>query len=140
MIGHIVAMEPADFQEWLAGGRTDDSPVAAGGKLFADLACNTCHLTDTQGRGPILTNLFGKQIELQGGGTVTFDEVYIRESIVLPQAKVVAGFQPIMPTFQGLVTEEQLLQLIAYVRSLSPQAAAPSTTPQTPGQPSGEKK
>jgi cytochrome c oxidase subunit 2 len=75
------------------------------------------------GRGPVLQGIFGKSVELQGGGTVTADEAYIRESIVNPQAKVVAGFQPIMPTFQGLVTEEQLMQLIAYVRSLSQQGA-----------------
>ena len=135
MIGTVTAMEPADFQAWLSGGRADESPVAAGEKLFADLRCNTCHLTETQGRGPMLTNLFGKQVELQGGGTVTVDEAYIRESIVLPQAKVVAGFQPLMPTFQGLVTEEQLLQLIAYVRSLSQQSAAPGSEPQSPTMP-----
>ncbi len=135
MIGTVTAMEPADFQAWLSGGRADESPVAAGEKLFADLTCNTCHLTDTQGRGPMLTNLFGKQVELQGGGTVTVDEAYIRESIVLPQAKVVAGFQPLMPTFQGLVTEEQLLQLIAYVRSLSQPSASPSSEPQSPTMP-----
>jgi cytochrome c oxidase subunit II len=134
MIGTVTAMEPHDFQAWLSGGRAEDSPVAAGQKLFQDLACNTCHLTDTQGRGPMLANLFGKQVELQGGGTVTVDEAYIRESIVHPQAKVVAGFQPIMPTFQGLVTEEQLLQLITYVKSLSPQGAAVPgpTSPQMP--------
>ena len=60
-------------------------------------------MTDSQGRGPMLTNLYGKTVELQGGGTVVADEAYIRESIVNPQAKIVAGFQPIMPTFQGLV-------------------------------------
>jgi cytochrome c oxidase subunit 2 len=81
--------------------------------------CNSCHTPGPQQRGPVLAGLFGKQVELQGGGTVTVDEAYLRESIVNPQAKIVAGFQPIMPTFQGLVTEEQLLQLIAYVRSLS---------------------
>jgi cytochrome c oxidase subunit 2 len=138
MIGKVTAMTPADFQVWLAGGRTSDSPVAAGEKLFADLACNTCHFTDTQGRGPILKNLFGTQVELQGGGVATFDEAYIRESIVQPQAKIVAGFQPIMPTFQGLVTEEQLLQLIAYVRSLTPQGEAPGSGSQPPA--AGEKK
>ena len=68
-------------------------------------------------------DIFGKAIQLQGGGTAIVDEAYMRESIVNPQAKIVAGFQPIMPTFQGLVTEEQLLQLIAYVRSLGQQAA-----------------
>ena len=146
MVGSIVALDPADFQAWLSGGRADDSPVAAGAKLFQDLTCNTCHLTESQGRGPILTNVFGKPVELQNGQVVTADEAYIRESIVNPQAKVVAGFQPIMPTFQGLVSEEQLLQLIAYVKSLSQQGAAPGsgpaspTMPQSSGRPAVEKK
>jgi cytochrome c oxidase subunit 2 len=126
MIGKVVAMERADFQAWLSGGTGSDSPVAAGQKLFQDLACSTCHRVDSQGRGPVLTNLFGRPVELQSGARVTADEAYIRESIVNPQAKVVAGFQPIMPTFQGLVTEEQLLQLISYVKSLSQQGAAPA--------------
>ena len=121
MIGWITAMEPADYQAWLAGGPATMSPVAAGEKLFHDLACNTCHQEGPQARGPALAGLFGKTIELQGGGTVVVDESYVRESIVNPQAKIVAGYQPIMPTFQGLVTEEQLLQLIAYVRSLGEQ-------------------
>jgi cytochrome c oxidase subunit 2 len=121
MIGWVTAMEPTEFQAWLAGGPASTSPVAAGEKLFQDLACNTCHLPSGQGRGPVLTGIFGKPVELQGGGSVTVDDGYLRESIVNPQAKVVAGFQPIMPTFQGLVTEEQLLQLIAYIHSLSEQ-------------------
>jgi cytochrome c oxidase subunit 2 len=127
-------MEPADFQAWLSGGPAEDSPVAAGAKLFSDLACNTCHREEAQGRGPVLQNLFGKPVELQDGRRVIADEAYIRESIVNPQAKVVAGFQPLMPTFQGLVTEEQLLQLIAYVRSLTRQepAAGSTATPQPP--------
>ena len=126
MIGRIVAMEPPDFQAWLSGGRAEDSPVAAGAKLFQDLVCNTCHMGDTQGRGPALTGVYGKPVQLLGGGTVIADDAYLRESIVNPQAKIVAGFQPVMPTFQGLVTEEQLLQLIAYVRSLSEPGAAPA--------------
>ena len=123
MVGTIIAMDPSEFQLWLAGGPPTASPVAAGEKLFQDLVCNTCHMQGAQQRGPVLAGLFGKQVELQGGGTVTVDEAYLRESIVNPQAKIVAGYQPIMPTFQGLVTEEQLLQLIAYVRSLGEQAA-----------------
>jgi cytochrome c oxidase subunit II len=129
MIGWITAMEPMDFQAWLSGGPATTSPVAAGEKLFQDLACNTCHQPGPQARGPVLTGILGKPVELQGGGTVTVDDAYLRESIVNPQAKVVAGYQPIMPTFQGLVTEEQLLQLIAYVRSLSQQAATRGATP-----------
>ena len=142
MIGSVIAMEPPDFQKWLSGGRAEDSPVAAGAKLFQDLVCNTCHAGDTQGRGPVLTGVYGKPVQLQNGATVIADDAYIRESIVNPQAKIVAGFQPIMPTFQGLVTEEQLLQLIAYVRSLSEPGAAPATPPSTapaqgPGQTTG---
>ena len=129
MIGWITAMEPTDYQVWLAGGPATTSPIAAGEKLFQDLTCNICHQAGPQARGPALAGLYGKSIELQGGGTVVMDEAYIRESIVNPQAKVVAGYQPIMPTFQGLVTEEQLLQLIVYVRSLGQQAPAPGATP-----------
>jgi cytochrome c oxidase subunit 2 len=123
MIGWVTALEPLEFQAWLGGGPPTASPVAAGEKLFNDLACASCHQANSSGRGPSLAGIYGKPIELQGGGTATADDAYIRESIVNPQAKIVNGFQPIMPTFQGLVTEEQLLQLIAYVRSLSQQSA-----------------
>ena len=101
----------------------------AGEKLFQSLACNTCHMPG--GRGPVLANLFGHQVELQGGSKVLADEAYIRESIVQPGAKVVAGFQPVMPPFQGMVSEEQLLQLIAYVKSLYG-PAAPAQPPASP--------
>jgi cytochrome c oxidase subunit 2 len=118
MIGQIVVMEPNDYQTWLSGGTEEGSLASAGQKLFADLACNTCHRPDAQGRGPVLHNLFGKTIETAAGERVIVDEAYIRESILNPMAKVTVGFQPIMPTFQGLVTEEQLLELIEYVKSL----------------------
>ncbi len=132
MVGWVIAMEPADYEAWLAGGKATDSAVATGAKLFQDLACNSCHRTDSQARGPMLTDLFGRTVELQSGASVVADESYIRESIVNPQAKIVAGFQPIMPTFQGLVSEEQLLQLIAYVRSLHPQPVPATTGPAEP--------
>jgi cytochrome c oxidase subunit 2 len=83
----------------------------------------TCHRADAAGRGPRLEGLFGKSVALQGGGTATADEEYIRESIVNPSARVVAGYQPVMPTYQGLVNEEGLAQLVAYVRSLGEPAA-----------------
>ena len=131
MIGSIIAMEPTDFQAWLGGGSPTTTPAAAGEKLFQDLACSSCHRDDAQARAPQLKGAFGTTVALQNGTTVLMDESYIRESIVNPQAKVVNGFPPIMPTFQGLVTEEQLLQLIAYVRSLTPPAgsAAPAGAP-----------
>jgi cytochrome c oxidase subunit 2 len=139
MIGSVIAMEPAAFQAWLTTGGGWESPIAAGERLFQDLGCSSCHRAVNQGRGPMLTNLFGSTVELQGGGTVVADEAYIRESIVNPQAKIAAGFQPIMPTFQGLVTEEQLMQLVAYVQSLSRQdeAPVPGTSAAPPTSPTG---
>lgn len=118
MVGEVVVMEPAEFQAWLSGGGPGGSLADNGAKLFVSLACNTCHRPDAQGRGPVLDGLFGKTVKLQSGETVAADEAYLRESILNPSAKITAGFQPIMPTFQGLVTEEQLLELIEYIKSL----------------------
>src|SRR6202140_2790461 len=118
MIGSIVVQEPAQYEAWMSGGST--GPLSATGeKIFAELGCVTCHRTDTQGRGPNLQGVFGKPGLLEDGRTVTADENYIRESILDPGAKVVKGFKPIMPTFQGIVSEEQLNALVAYVKSLS---------------------
>jgi cytochrome c oxidase subunit 2 len=125
MIGWLEVMDPVAFQAWLAGGAGSESLASAGSKLFAQHACNTCHRPDSLARGPNLEGLFGKPVTLQDGRTVVADESYIRESIVTPNAKVVAGFQPIMPTFQGLIAEEGLLQLVAYVKSLSKVAPSP---------------
>jgi cytochrome c oxidase subunit 2 len=128
MIGEVVVMGPTDYQAWLGGGTSEVSLASAGEKLFQDLACNTCHRPDAQGRGPVLQGLFGKTQALQSGEKVVVDEAYVRESILNPGAKITAGFQPIMPAFQGLVTEEQLLELVEYVKSLQTQPqAAPAT-------------
>jgi cytochrome c oxidase subunit 2 len=118
MVGQVVVMDPSEYQTWLSGGAPEGSLASAGAKLFADLACNTCHRPDAQGRGPVLEGLFGKTVTLQNGEMLVVDEAYVRESILMPSAKIASGFQPIMPTFQGLVTEEQLLALIEYVKSL----------------------
>jgi cytochrome c oxidase subunit II len=123
MIGDIVVMEPAQYEAWMSGGST--GPLSASGeKIFAELGCATCHRSDTQGRGPNLQGVFGKSVLLQDGRTLTADENYIRESILDPGAKVVNGFKPVMPTFQGLVSEEQLNALVAYVKSMSQPGAA----------------
>jgi len=148
MLGNVTVLEPAAYQAWLSGSEASGSPVQAGQKLFSSLACNTCHKPDGQGRGPVLQGLFGTEVTLSTGQKITVDETYIRESILTPRAKVVAGFEPVMPTFQGQVSEESVLQLIAYIKSIGPtgkqeaarsqgQAAAPakSATPapaQTP--------
>jgi cytochrome c oxidase subunit 2 len=119
MIGEVVVMEPAEYQAWLSGGNAEGSLASTGQKLFQQLGCTTCHRFDTQGRGPNLVGVYGKPVLLDDGRTVTADDNYVRESILNPGAKVVAGFKPIMPTFQGIVSEEQLLSLVAYIRSLS---------------------
>lgn len=130
MIGWVTVMPPAEYQAWLSGGVPGASLASAGEQLFQQLACINCHRMDGQGRGPVLTDLFGTQVALDGGGTTIADEGYLRESILNPKAKVVFGFQPIMPTFQGLVQEEQLLELIAYIKSMKhPAGAAPATAP-----------
>lgn len=97
--------------------------------MFLQLGCSTCHRSDTQGRGPNLSGLFGNKVQLEDGRTITADENYIRESILNPSAKVTSGFKPIMPVFQGLVSEEQLTALVAYVKSLTPQASGAAGTP-----------
>jgi cytochrome c oxidase subunit 2 len=124
MIGWVHVMEPAQFQAWLSGGAAGISLAAAGEKLFGELACVTCHRADSRARGPQLDGLFGRPVRLASGETVTADEAYLRESILTPSAKIVAGFQPVMPTYQGLVSEESLLQLIAYLQTLKPPAGA----------------
>jgi cytochrome c oxidase subunit II len=120
MIGQVVVLEPAQYQAWLSGGGATGTLASSGQNLFLQLGCSTCHRSDTQGRGPNLVGLFGKPVQLEDGRVVTADENYIRESILAPGSKVVSGFKPIMPVFQGLVNEEQLNALVAYVKSLNP--------------------
>jgi len=121
MGGWVTVMDPAEYAAWLSGESGDVNPVSAGEKLFTQLACVTCHLANGTGRAPSLNGVYGAKVLLADGSTVTADEAYIRESILQPKAKIVAGYQPVMPTFQGLVTEEQILNLTAYIKSLQSQ-------------------
>jgi cytochrome c oxidase subunit II len=141
MIGQVVVLEPGQYASWLSGGGAPGSLAANGQSLFMQLGCNTCHRFDTQGRGPNLVGVFGKPVQLEDGRTVIADENYVRESILNPSAKIVSGFKPIMPVFQGLVSEEQVNALIAYVKSLNqppsgaagtPSLISPGTKPQEP--------
>src|SRR5262249_14713665 len=104
------------------------TPVEEGADLFTALDCASCHESGRRQRCPMLGGLFGTQVPLEGGGTALFDETYIRESILDPKAKVVRGFPPLMPTFRGQVNEEQILALIAYIKSLTPTSSAPGTS------------
>ena len=119
MIGEVVVMDPSAYQAWLVSGGSAGALSVSGQQVFQQMGCGTCHRSDTQGRGPNLEGVFGKQVMLDDGRTVTADENYIRESILNPGAKVVSGFKPIMPTYQGQVSEETLAELVSYIKSLS---------------------
>ena len=118
MIGKVVVMELTQYEDWLSGGARGVSLATAGERLFQRLGCSTCHRPDGTGQGPSLVGLFSRPVNLQGGRTVTADEGYIRESILNPQAKIVARYPPAMPTFKGLISEDGILQIIAYIKSL----------------------
>ena len=128
MIGWVEVMEPTDYQKWLAGG-SEGSLASQGQALFQKYACATCHTEDASGRGPVLIGLFGSMVTLTNNQQVKADENYVRESILNPQAKIVKGFGPIMPTFQGQLSEDDLLKLLAYIKSLA--AARPVAVPAT---------
>lgn len=133
MGGYVYVMEQPEFEAWLQGNVSGQTPVEQGRDLFENkLGCASCHAGGPQQRGAQLEGIFGKEVKLVGGGTVVADDNYIRESILNPGGQVVAGYQPIMPTFKGQVTEEQLVALVAYIKSLSgvePGAAASTAPP-----------
>src|SRR5215472_15571783 len=119
MVGSVVVMEPRDYEAWMSGAGSQ--PLAVTGQaLFSQLGCITCHRSDnTQGRGPTLVGMYGKPVLLEDGRTVVADENYVRESILEPAAKAVKGFSPVMPTFQGQLSDEQLNSLVAYIKQMA---------------------
>lgn len=130
MGGWVYVMEQRDFDNWLSGNVSGQTPVEAGKDLFTNkLGCASCHAGGPAQRGAKLEGIFNHDVKLVGGATVKADENYIRNSILNPSSQVVEGFQPIMPTFKGQVTEEQLNSLVAYIKSLSPSAAASTVAP-----------
>jgi len=122
MGGWVTVMEPSDYAAWLSGySEATANPAVAGEKLFTEKACITCHVANGTGRAPSLNGMYGAKVLLADGSTVTADEAYIRESILLPNAKIVARYLPLMPSYQGQLTEEQILALTAYIKSLQSQ-------------------
>ena len=135
MVGSVIVMEPREFDNWLSGNTGSMTPATAGQQLFQTLGCASCHGANGEGgRGPTLAGAYGKMTPLQSGESVRVDESYIRESILNPQVKIVAGFGPIMPTFQGQVSEDQVMQLTAYIKSLHAAGETPATTAGSPAQ------
>lgn len=131
MTGTVIVMSPGDYQAWAANAPPDDRPEIAGAKLFAQYGCIACHGQT----GPTLAGIYNHQQTLEDGRTVKVDDDYLRESILTPRAKIIAGFPPTMPSYEGQLSEEQLFQLIAYIKSLEiPTGPPPTPAPLNPGQ------
>ena len=128
MGGTVTIMEPGDYEKWLAGIEKGPSVIASGEELFKAKACHTCHRADSAALAPILHGVFGEEVELQTGETLVVDADYIRESMLNPTARVVKGYTPLMPTYQGQISEEEILQLISYIRSLATEPADETST------------
>jgi cytochrome c oxidase subunit 2 len=124
MVGEVVVMEPEAFQQWMATEAEAGGPGAGetlaqrGAAVFRARGCSGCHAGSTVVRAPSLAGLYGRSVPLQGGGFAVADEAYLRESIYFPARKVAAGYENVMPSFQGRIGEEDMLALIAYLRSL----------------------
>lgn len=118
MIGKVIVIEPSEYERWLAGVNPRGGMASTGDGLFRQFGCQTCHKSEDTQRGPSLTGLFGKTVKLQSGRTIVADQEYLRESILNPGAKVVEGYEHIMPTYRNQLTPEQVNQLVEYIKSL----------------------
>jgi cytochrome c oxidase subunit 2 len=129
MVGRIIVMSPADYASWLAKGQPETSLVQSGESLFRQLGCSGCHLGNSVIRAPPLEGVFGKPVPLNDRTVVQADEGYIRDSILFPAKQIVGGYTNDMPSFTGKVNEEQMLELIAYIKSLGTQSPSPEVRP-----------
>ncbi len=128
MVGKVVVMEPLDYERWLREGAAQQSMAESGGLLYAKMSCATCHKPG--GRGPDLTGLFDQPVQLEDGSVVTADREYLRESIINPMAKIVKGYPRMMPSYRAQLTEDQVNEIIEYIKSMSgTQQAAPRSAP-----------
>ncbi|MEB0040034.1 MULTISPECIES: cytochrome c oxidase subunit II [unclassified Pseudomonas] len=120
MLARLVVLDPADYQNWLQSSGGHEDLAAQGKALFRQFGCSGCHASQSNPPiAPPLEGLFGRQVALSDGSHVLADEGYVRDSILLPQKQVVAGYAPIMPTYSNLLDEDAIQRLVAYVRSLA---------------------
>jgi cytochrome c oxidase subunit 2 len=119
MTGEVVTMAPADYAAWLSQQAPSSSLAQEGGALFRELGCSGCHGMGSKVRAPPLEGLYGKPVPLSDGTTVIADDKYLRDSILLPRSQIAAGYDPVMPSFEGKVSEDQLLRLVVYIKSLA---------------------
>jgi cytochrome c oxidase subunit 2 len=130
MIGRVVVMEPADYERWLKSGEPAESIVLAGQKLFHERGCSGCHAPNSQFHAPLLQGLYRKPVPLSNGTLVTADDQYLRDSILQPAKQISAGYDNIMPSFAGHLSEEEIMQLIAYLKSIGNQPPEQETLPE----------
>ena len=119
MIGDIVVMTPDDFKRWLASSTSGSSLAQNGERLFASLSCNACHNSTAEARGPNLTSVYGSHLTLSNGHSVTVDEAFLRQAILNPSQNVTQGYAPIMPTYQGQISEDGVIALVEYIKNLN---------------------
>jgi cytochrome c oxidase subunit II len=118
MIGTVTVMTPDDYEAWLAGSTSGSSLAQNGERLFASLGCNACHSGDASARGPSLAQSYGSRVQLADGSYTVVNDAFLRDSILNPSSHVTAGYAPIMPTYQGQVSEEGLIDLVEYIKNL----------------------
>jgi cytochrome c oxidase subunit II len=124
MIGRIVVMEPAEYQQWLASGESGESIALEGRRLFRDRGCSGCHEGSKAIHAPPLEGVYGKQVPLASGEIVTADDQYLRDSILLPGKQISAGYENIMPSFTGHISEAEIMKIIAYLKATSQEPPA----------------
>jgi cytochrome c oxidase subunit 2 len=125
MTGRIVVMEQTDFEQWLSHQDVSGTMAAGGGRLFRQFGCSGCHGANATVRAPALEGLYGKAVPLRDGTIEVADERYLRDSILKPRARTVAGYQPLMPSYEGKISEDELIQIVAYIKSLADDARPP---------------
>lgn len=119
MTGRIVVLAPAAFEQWLTAQNTLGTLAARGEGIFRNLGCSGCHGNASNVRAPALEGLFGRPVPLADGTIATADERYLRDSILQPRAQIVAGFDPVMPSYGGRIAEDDLIAVVAYIKSLA---------------------
>ena len=140
MIGDIVVLTPDDYKKWLNESTSGNSLAQNGERLFASLSCNACHNSRPDARGPSLANVYGAKLPLAGGGTVLADDAYLREAILNPSQHVTQGYAPIMPTYQGQISEEGVIDLVEFIKNLNSDYRVQQTTNTVDLLPEGEGK
>jgi cytochrome c oxidase subunit 2 len=118
MIGEVTVLTPTDYKKWLQESTSGMSLAQNGERLFASMGCNACHSGNAAARGPNLAGVYGSKLTLTSGGQVLVNDAYLRDAILNPSQHVTAGFAPIMPTYQGQISEDGLIDLVEYIKTM----------------------